>query len=286
MLVYVDDLMCIIHKALETMSELQRFTKFKRDKVEDPTMYLGATLEKKRLGDKDMWTMSSRDYIKAAIDTVEDQMEVFALKFPSKAVAPMIQGYAPDFDASEELDSKGVTFFQEMILILRWAIEIGRVDIYLEVSIISAFQASPRCGHLEQLRHVFAFLKKNPKLTLYFDPNEPSLDPNMFTGNEPHDFCEFYCDAEEQLPNNMTKPRGRGVTTTAFFDASHAANKVTRRSHTGYIIFVNKAPIIWYSKRQNTVETSTFGSEFIAMKTCVEHYSWTQVQTTYVWFTY
>ena len=47
-------------------------------------------------------------------------------------------------------------------------------------------------------------------------------------------------------------------------------DKVTRRSQTGILIFVNRAPIIWYSKRQNTVETSTFGSEFIAMKTAVE----------------
>ena len=33
----------------------------------------------------------------------------------------------------------------------------------------------------------------------------------------------------------------------------------------GILIFVNRAPIIWYSKHQNTVETSTFGSEFVAM---------------------
>ena len=45
---------------------------------------------------------------------------------------------------------------------------------------------------------------------------------------------------------------------------------MTRRSHTGIIIFVNKAPVLYYSKRQNTVESSTFGSEFIAMKTAVE----------------
>jgi hypothetical protein len=45
---------------------------------------------------------------------------------------------------------------------------------------------------------------------------------------------------------------------------------VTRRSHTGILIFIQKAPIIWYSKRQNTVEASTFGSEFIAMKTAIE----------------
>ena len=33
---------------------------------------------------------------------------------------------------------------------------------------------------------------------------------------------------------------------------------------------VNRAPILWFSKRQNTVETSTFGSEFVALKTAVE----------------
>ena len=60
------------------------------------------------------------------------------------------------------------------------------------------------------------------------------------------------------------------MTTTAFVDASHAANKVTRRSHSGYIIFVNRAPVMWYSKRQNTVESSTFSSEFIALKVCME----------------
>ena len=69
----------------------------------------------------------------------------------------------------------------------------------------------------------------------------------------------------------MPKPRGRAIRITSFFDASHAANKVTRRSHTGFVIFVIRAPIIWYSKRQNTVEASTFSSEFIVLKTCMEH---------------
>ena len=45
---------------------------------------------------------------------------------------------------------------------------------------------------------------------------------------------------------------------------------MTRRSHTGFVIFVNKAPIIWFSKRQQTVELSAFLSEFIAMKSCIE----------------
>jgi hypothetical protein len=68
----------------------------------------------------------------------------------------------------------------------------------------------------------------------------------------------------------MPEALGHSVTTTCYVDADHAGCKVTRRSQTGIIIYVNKAPIIWYSKRQNTVESATFGSEFIALKTAID----------------
>lgn len=55
-----------------------------------------------------------------------------------------------------------------------------------------------------------------------------------------------------------------------FVDADHAGCQLTRRSHTGVFIFVNRAPVLWFSKRQNTVESSTFGSEFVAMRIAVE----------------
>jgi len=84
------------------------------------------------------------------------------------------------------------------------------------------------------------------------------------------DWSEYYPGAQEVIPPNMPEPRGKEVTMSCYVDADHAGCKVTRRSHTGVLIFVNRAPILWYSKRQNTVETSTFGSEFIAMKTAVE----------------
>jgi hypothetical protein len=74
----------------------------------------------------------------------------------------------------------------------------------------------------------------------------------------------------EPMPHDMPRPRGRPVTTTEFVDASHASSKKTRKSHTGYLLFVNRAPIFWYSKRQQTVELSTFSSEFIALKAGVE----------------
>jgi hypothetical protein len=122
---------------------------------------------------------------------------------------------------------------------------------------------------LGQLLHIFAYLKKKPKISLYFDPSLPRIDYTLFTTNK-EDFKEQYRDAEEMMPHNQPRPRGKPVVTTAFVDASHAANKKTRRSHTGFLLFINRAPIIWYSKRQQTVESSTFSSEFIALRVCTE----------------
>ena len=80
----------------------------------------------------------------------------------------------------------------------------------------------------------------------------------------------IYPDAEDIDPPDEPEPRGKAVDVTVFVDADHAGNKITRRSHTGILIFVNTTPIVWYSKRQNTVESSTFGSEFVALKTATE----------------
>ena len=67
----------------------------------------------------------------------------------------------------------------------------------------------------------------------------------------------------------MPPPRGQSVSTHCFVDADHACNTVTRRSQTGLFLFVNRAPIVWFSKWQNTIETSMFSSEFIAVKTAI-----------------
>ena len=56
-----------------------------------------------------------------------------------------------------------------------------------------------------------------------------------------------------------------------YVDWSHADDKKTRRSRTGFLIYLNMAPVAWLSKKQATVETSVFGAEFIAMKIDIEH---------------
>ena len=137
----------------------------------------------------------------------------------------------------------------------------------LETSLLSTHLASPRIGNLEQVFHIFGFLKDSSKRKLGFDPGHLKIDTNRF---HMFDWQDFYKGVKEVIPPNMPKPCGKSVSTHCFVDAKHAGNKVTRRSQTGILIFFNKAPIVAFSKRQNTLETSTFGSKFIALKNAVE----------------
>ena len=68
----------------------------------------------------------------------------------------------------------------------------------------------------------------------------------------------------------MPRPKGKAVRTSSYVDASYKGDKITFRSRTGFILFVNSAPIKWLSRKQRLVEISAFGAEFIAAKECVE----------------
>jgi hypothetical protein len=60
------------------------------------------------------------------------------------------------------------------------------------------------------------------------------------------------------------------VKITAYVDASHGCDLITRRSVTGILLCVNKTPVKWYCKRQNTIESSTYGAELVAARIAVE----------------
>lgn len=216
-----------------------------------------------------VWTMSPRTYVKNAVGVVErlldEDQEGYALK--SKVKNPFLTGYRPELDVTDELSPELASRYMQLIGILRWSVEIGRIDIFLEVSLLSQYQANPRIGHLEAAYHVFAYLKSHLDMgCLAYDPVDPDVDESVF--NSKADWTEFYGRVEEELPSNMPEPCGKPATISAFVDANHAGNVVTRRSHTGILIFVQNALIIWFSKRQNTVESATYGSELVAQRIC------------------
>ena len=79
-----------------------------------------------------------------------------------------------------------------------------------------------------------------------------------------------YGKVKEQVPEDAPEPLGKYVTLTHYVDANLYHDQVTGRSVTGILHMVNGTPIEWYSKKQATVETATYGSEFVAARTCVE----------------
>ena len=266
-LCYVDDLLAISHDAEKVLKSVQDTFKFKDDKIDKPDVYLGAQLDKMSVDGFEGWTMSSEKYVKSAIENIEQTLAESNQRLPTKCRTPLSSGYRPELDTSPELKTEGLQRYQELIGILRWAVELGRVNILLETSLMSTHLALPRQGHLEQLHHIFGYLKTNPKRKLFFDLQHPNIDERSF---KEHDWYEFYRDTKERLPSDSPEPRGNMVSTHCFVDSDHVGDKVMRRSQMGILIFVNTAPILWYSQQQNTVETSIFGSKFIAMKTAVE----------------
>jgi hypothetical protein len=84
------------------------------------------------------------------------------------------------------------------------------------------------------------------------------------------DWKEFYPDAIEDIPEDRLKESGKLCTLTCFVDADHAQDQLTRRSVTGIVLLLNNTPICWISKRQTTVESSTYGSELVATRMAVE----------------
>ena len=267
-LVYVDDVLVISHNPATTMDGIKSKFKLKGDKTEQPDYYLGADLSLMDNVDGDQcWSMSSDKYCAALIKTVESTLEKKGLRLPSKCVTPIAHGYRPEMDATAELKADGVQWYQEMIGSLRWAIEIGRVDILLEVSLLSKHLALPREGHLEQLLHIMGYLKRNKKMKLLFDSSYPMVKESWF---REYDWFDFYREATEAIPPNMPEARGHDIIMTCFVDANHGGDQKCRRSQTGILIFLNRAPIHWYSKQQTSVEASTFGAEFCALKVSVE----------------
>ena len=119
--------------------------KLKGDKADVPDMYLGASLAivETPNGNK-CWSMSPEKYIRIAVENVQKRLEKINKVLPSKCVTPTTYKYRPEGDLSEDLEGNELAYFQEIIGVLRWAIEIGRADILLEVSLLSSHLASPR----------------------------------------------------------------------------------------------------------------------------------------------
>ena len=222
-LCYVDDLLVVHHNPKRVMDRINSFLPLKPDSVGPPEMYLGAKLKKKTFKDgTSAWGLSPAKYVQQAVTNVEAYLSKnlsgrFAM--PKKAANPFPYDYAPEEDVSPLLEPSVAKFYMQLIGVLRWMCELGRIDICTEVSMLSSYSAMPREGHLEATLHVFSFLKSHSNSWLIFDPQEPEMGGSQFIEC---DWSDFYAGAVEAMPPNAPKPLGKGATLRMFVDSDHA----------------------------------------------------------------
>jgi hypothetical protein len=176
----------------------------------------------------------------------------------------------PEVDETEMLDDNGIKRYQSLIGALQWAITLGRFDIQCAVMTMGRFRAAPRKGHLERLKRIIGYLRHYPDATVRFRTGIPNHEAR---GDPPtYDWMHsvYGRSSDEQNPPGMPTPRGKPMRITTFVDANLYHDLTTGRSTSGILHMVNQTPISWFSKCQATVETATYGSEFVAARLATE----------------
>eukprot|EP00957_Ditylum_brightwellii_P000573 44467-Ditylum_brightwellii.AAC.1 len=115
--------------------------------------------------------------------------------------------YKPELDSSEYLNDTMANHYLQLVGILRWAVELGRIDIATEVSVMLQHNAAPHAGHLEAVYGIFYCLSKHDMSQIPFDGKLSEVDERAFhTGA---DWKDFYGEVKEEIPDNMPTPLGR-----------------------------------------------------------------------------
>ncbi len=158
-LCYVDDILCMHHDPMTVMGEINKYLPLKPSSVGDPDIYLGTKLKESRLPNGVMeW---GPKYAQAVKNYQLHLTEKLAGKYsiPARMDNPFPVDYDPSTDQSDLLDPDCSSFYQHLIGVMIWMVELGQIDIATEVSMLSSYLACPRKGHLENALHIMGYLR-------------------------------------------------------------------------------------------------------------------------------
>ena len=263
---YVDDILSFSKDPMAVIADIRQNYILKG--VGFPEYYLGGDVEHLDEGwhrDGPRIGLSATTYIKNIIEKLEQMMN---REFKSYKT-PMDENYHPELDTSAFLAPKVASQYRGIIGSCNWLITLGRIDICYATHALARFAMAPRTEHFDAALRVVGYLKRYPKGRIIIDPQTPQVDGYDFPPIAT--WSDLYPDATEELPTNMPPPKGASAHVLCYVDADHAHDKVTRRSVSGILLLVNNTPIKWVSKRQKTVESSTYGSELVAARIATDH---------------
>ena len=259
--VYVDDLAIAAKDSQAFCNELKKKYNLKLKGVGPLEYHLGCTYKKDPDG---TLAADPRRYVNKILESFE---RMFKEK-PRKSRPPLEGGDHPELDTSELCDEHQTKQFQTLIGQLQWLISLGRFDIAVHVMSLSRFRAQPRKGHLDRVKRIVGYLLFLPDGAIRFRTGEPDFSSLK---DQEYDWTRtVYSGACEQIPHDIPKPLGKHVQTTHYVDANLHHDLATGKAVTAALHFLNQTPIDAYTKRQSTVETATYGSEFVAARTAVD----------------
>jgi len=260
--VYVDDIIAASLNADALLEGFRLKAHYKLKGVGQADYYLGGNYGRIKCAYAvDTCYLSAHAYIKNICERIEKTMGVTL-----KIYQIMDPDYRPEIDSSLVLCEDLISKYRMLAGSAFWAAALGRYDILYATNTYARYNILPREGHLNGMLRVFGYLKTFKKAKLVFDFRNFTHD----LGEEiEHGWSELYPNAKEELPPNMPKPKIKAVKITSIYDASHAPCLVTRRSVTGIVLLLNTFLLRCTSKRQNTVETSTYGAEMVAGRLAV-----------------
>ena len=259
--VYVDDLLIVSKDCLKITQTLLDKYNFKLKGTGPIEFHLGCDFFRDEDGNL---CYAPRKYIEKCL---ENYKRMFG-KYPKEYKSPLKKGDHPELDTSNLLDMEGQKIYQSLIGSLQWTIQIGRFDVATAVMTLSRFRAAPRQGHLDRVKHIYGYLSKMRHWVIRIRTEEPDISAYP---ESHHDWTyTAYWGAKEEIPKDIPVPRGKRVQLSAYVDANLMHDLISGRSVTGILHLANKTPIDWFTKLQSTVETATFGSEYVAARTCTE----------------
>ena len=128
---------------------------------------------------------------------------------------PFLNGYQPELKQSDELILELESCYLQLIVILRWAVELGHIYIFTEVTIMLQYSASPQSRHIEGLYRVFEYLSRHDISRVVFYMFQPNFDESVFALGI-MDWKDLYREIKEELPPGMLDPLGKNAHTTFF----------------------------------------------------------------------
>lgn len=201
------------------------------------------------------------------VDKMLESYERLFGEKPAGAASPLVKGDHPECDTSDICSDTDRAIYMSLIGQCQWLVSLGRFDIAVAVMTMSRYRAEPRVGHMTRMKRVYGYLRQYPKGAIRVRTDIPDQSGNV---KPKYDWAHVYGNVKEELPHDMPEPLGKPVITTTFVDANLYHDYLSGRSVTGALHMVNQTPVEWYTKRQATVETATYGSEFNAARTATE----------------